>query len=237
VRVAALYDVHGNLPALEAVLADVRSEGIEALVAGGDILWGPCQSECVDRLQQAGARFIAGNCERQVLAADDGATRWCRDQLDSETQRVVADWPATFALDVAGLGRVLFCHATPRSDEEIVTRDTPDEEVRAALAETTADVVVCGHTHVQVDRRVSGGSRIVNAGSVGLPYQGEPGACWAVLGPEVELRRTTYDVEAALAILLSSGFPSAADIFPESLRGTITAESATQHFEEMRRGA
>jgi predicted phosphodiesterase len=236
-RVAALYDVHGNLPALEAVLAEVREEEIGTIVVGGDVLWGPFQRECVSALRAAGARFVAGNCERTVLAAADDNTRWSRQQLDTDTIRFVAGWPSTVALDVDGLGHVLFCHATPRSDEETITRQTSARDLVVAFADAAADVVVCGHTHVQYDRGVPGGARVVNAGSVGLPYQGEPGAYWAILGPAVELRRTSYDVEPALETLLASGFPSAGDVFPESLRGSITAESATEHFEAKRRGA
>jgi putative phosphoesterase len=237
VRVAALYDIHGNLPALEAVLAELENEDVDAVVAGGDVLWGPFQSECLTALRAVGAQFVAGNCEREVLAAADDSSLWCRQQLAAEEIATVASWPATVELDVDGLGRVLFCHATPRSDNEILTRLTPDEEVEAALAGVAADVVVCGHTHVQQNRALAGPPRLVNAGSVGLPYQGEPGAFWAIFGPDIVLRRTHYDVENAYALLAGSGFPSAAEIFDDSLRGAATAESATAFFESKRRGS
>jgi predicted phosphodiesterase len=237
VRVAALYDVHGNLPALDAVLGEVDREDVDAIVAGGDVLWGAFQSECIVALRNVGALFLAGNCEREVLGLSDVSSTWCRARLAADEIGFVSAWPATVELDVDGLGRVLFCHATPRSDDEILTRLTPDEEIADALAGTVADLVVCGHTHVQDDRSPRGAPRLVNAGSVGMPYQGERGAFWAVLGPTVELRRTTYDVNAALASLTSSGFPSAADIYGESLQGTVTAESATAYFESKRRGA
>jgi predicted phosphodiesterase len=236
VRVAALYDVHGNLPALEAVLAEVEQERVDMVVAGGDVLWGPFQSECLGALRAADALFLAGNCEREVLRAADESSRWCRDRLTADELELVSAWPATVELDVEGLGSVLFCHATPRSDDEILTRLTPDEDVRAALSGVDAAAVVSGHTHVQLDRSVPSAPRLVNAGSVGLPYQGEQGAFWALLGPDVELRRTLYDVEAALAALGASAFPSAADIFGDSLRGAASAESATAYFESMRRG-
>ena len=235
-RVAALYDVHGNLPALEAVLDDVEREEVDSVVVGGDVLWGPFQSEALAALRTIGAHFLAGNCERDVIAAVDDSSRWCRARLTPDEIALVAAWPATLELDVDGLGRVLFCHATPRSDDEILTRLTPDDDVRAALSGVAVDVVVCGHTHVQQDRLVPGAPRLVNAGSVGLPYQGEPGAFWAILGPDIELRRTRYDVEAAHTVLASSGFPSAADIFHDSLVGAVTAESASAHFESKRRG-
>jgi predicted phosphodiesterase len=236
-RVAALYDVHGNLPALEAVLAEVETEDVDAVVVGGDVLWGPFQSECLAALRARDARFVAGNCERDVLGAVNESSAWCRAQLTAGDVDFVSGWPATAELELEGLGSAVFCHATPRSDDEILTRTTPEPDVVAALSGTAADVVVCGHTHVQYDRRPAGAPRLVNAGSVGLPYQGEPGAFWALLGLEVELRRTSYDVDAALASLASSGFPSAAEIFGESLRGTASAESASAYFEAKRRGA
>ncbi len=236
-RVAALYDVHGNLPALKAVLADVAREPIDAIVSGGDVVWGPFQAECLALLQSAGALFVAGNCEREVLSKADRRSRWCREQLEPCARKVLAAWTATIELEVDGVGRVVFCHATPRSDDEILTRRTPDVDVASACGGADADLVVCGHTHVQYDRQVTGCSRLVNAGSVGMPYQGETGAFWALIGRDVQLRRTEYDVEAALSALASSGFPSALESFGESLRGTASAESATAYFESKRCGA
>ena len=232
-RVAALYDIHGNLPALEAVLAELALDPPDAIVVGGDVLWGPYQSECVGLLRDVGARFISGNCERAVLHEDSDADRWCRGQLDAELLTDVGTWPMTLELDVDGLGWVLFCHATPRSDDEIITGLTPDAAVAEAFGGIAADVVVCGHTHVQVDRVVPGAPRLVNAGSVGLPYEGEPGAFWALLGGKVEHRKTAYDVESAIARLCETAFPSVEDVFCE-LRGGTTAASASEYFEGLR---
>ena len=105
------------------------------------------------------------------------------------------------------LGQVLFCHATPRSDSEIFTRATPEETLRPVLDGSGAALVVCGHTHMQFDRKV-GATRVVNAGSVGMPF-GEPGAFWLLLGPEVELRRTSYNLEAAAQLVRASSYPLA----------------------------
>ena len=236
-RVAALYDVHGNLPALEAVLAEVGQLGVDAIVSGGDVLWGPLQQECLDLLSEANALCVRGNCERGVLAPTTESERWCADRLTESDRELVAGWPLTLSLTVPSLGEVLFCHATPRNDAEILTRSTPDDEVREALAGVTADVVVAGHVHVQDDRATPGAPRLVNAGSVGLPYEGVPGACWALLGETVELRRTEHDVERAASVLASAGFPSFSDTFEESVRGLVAAESATAYFEQKRRGA
>ncbi|HUG64562.1 MAG TPA: metallophosphoesterase family protein [Gaiellaceae bacterium] len=233
-RVAALYDIHGNLPALEAVLEEVAREQVVEIVVGGDVLWGPLQSECLAALRAVRALFLAGNCERDVLSAVDEGSRWCRDRLEAEEIEFVSTWPLTLELDIDGLGRALFCHATPRSDHENLTRRTTDDDVASALSGVDADIVVCGHTHVQLDRAVPSSPRLVNAGSVGLPYQGDTGAFWAIVGVDVEFRRTPYDVERAIASLSETGFPGAADIFGGSLRGRISAESATAFFESKR---
>src|SRR3972149_4339648 len=143
-RVAALCDVHGNLPALEAVLAGVEREGVDAVGAG------------VPRLPPAAAaRIVRGNADRLVLERDDtplGA--WCADRLGPERLDAVARWPLTLELDVDGLGHTLVCHATPHSDDPIYTRLTPDAEGGRLLGPVAADVVVCGHTHIKVDRRL-----------------------------------------------------------------------------------
>jgi predicted phosphodiesterase len=243
VQVAALYDVHGNLPALEAVLADIeRLGGADEIVVGGDVLWGPMQAECLGLLREAGGAFVSGNCERDVLHPTSDVDRWCNERLAEPERSFVATWPATVELDVDGLGHVVFCHATPRDDEAILTRITPDESVAAALAGIDAAVVVCGHTHVQFDRLVPTSPRLVNAGSVGLPYEGMTGAFWASLGPGVDLRRTEYDLEQALAALGTTGFPDETgfpwfdEIFTRALAGHVAPEQATAEFEG-RRGA
>lgn len=236
-RVAALYDVHGNLPALRAVLEDVDRVGVDAIVSGGDVFWGPLQTECLSLLMRADAQFVRGNCERDVLAAATGTDRWCYDRLSESDRELAARWPLTTELEVGGLGRVVFCHATPRDDEEILTRATPDDQVRSALGDVTADVVVCGHVHVQDDRRLAGGPRVVNAGSVGMPCQGAAGAYWALLGEDVELRRTEYDVAHALEVLDEAGFPSFRETFQDALEGRVSAASATEYFEQKRSGA
>ena len=234
-RVAALYDVHGNLPALEAVLAEAEREGADLIVSGGDVVWGPQQGECLAALRAAGASFVSGNCERDVLDARSESAAWCHDRLTAEECELVAAWPSLLDLEIDELGHVLFCHATPRSDVENVTARTPAAEVAEVLAGVDADVVVGGHTHVQLDRTV-GERRLVNAGSVGLPCQGAQGAFWALLGPGVELRRTAYDVEQAVEALGASGFPHA-DAFEDAIRGRARAESATAYFESKRRAA
>lgn len=204
-RAAALYDVHGNLPALEAVLADVEQEDVGAVVCGGDLVTGPFSVEVFDLLVSIpNTCFVHGNADRLVLegVAEHGQD-WSaeRERLGEARLATIAEWPLTVELDIEGLGRTLFCHATPTADEPIFTRITPDDEVAELIGDVCTKLVVCGHTHIQFDRRLRGGMRVVNAGSVGMPYEGRPGAFWALLGREVELRRTEYDVEAAAAAI------------------------------------
>jgi len=201
-RVAALFDIHGNLPALEAVLEEAEAD---LLVAGGDVTGGAFPADTVERLRALGdgVRWLRGNLERELVelpppreaGPPPGELERIRKSLTEEQLAFLYGLPQQVELDVDGLGRVLFCHATPRNDVEIVTQLTPDERLGRILEGVAADVVVAGHTHMQDDRRVAG-IRWINAGSVGMPYEDSAGAYWALLGPEVELRRSGYDAAA-----------------------------------------
>jgi predicted phosphodiesterase len=245
VRVAALYDIHGNLPALEAVLADRRLAGADLVLVGGDVVAGPQPREVLERLLALGerARFVRGNGDRWVTGAGEpdlppqlaAEVAWCAEQLSAGQRAGVRAWPATATERVDGLGDVLFCHATPRSDMELVTPATSDDDVAAALGDTAAAAVVCGHIHVQYERAVSG-TRLVNAGSVGRPNERPAAAYWALLGgtAPIELVRTDYDVERAVAAIAESGYPS--PDLAQALREPPAAEETIAFFES-RRGA
>jgi predicted phosphodiesterase len=237
-RVAALHDIHGNLPALDAVLADVEREGVEAIVCGGDVAAGPMPEEVLERLAGLGdrVRYVMGNGDRELIApARAGDDVWGRrlafaaGRLSDAGRRLMAPWPASLALDVAGLGPVRFCHGSPRSDEEIVTSLTPPERLRPMLAGVEEATVVLGHTHVQFDRVVDD-VRWVNAGSVGMPYEREPGAYWLLLGPSVDLRRTAYDLDAAAEAIRAAGYPEAEEAIAD-LRRPPGPEEASEYFE------
>jgi predicted phosphodiesterase len=233
--VAALADIHGNVHALDAVLADPRFAAVEGVVVLGDVVAGTFPAETFDRLlgMGDGVRILRGNADRLVLEGGDEESRWVHDRLGGDRVSAVQAWPATFAIEVEHLSAVRCCHATPRDDEEILTRITPEAELAAALEGTNEPLVVGGHTHVQFDRR-TGERRFVNVGSVGRPYEGRPGAYWALLGPDVELLRTDYDVRAAAEAALGSEQPSA-EVVAETLLRPPTAEEATAEFEAMRR--
>jgi predicted phosphodiesterase len=232
-RVAALYDIHGNLPALEAVLAEVPEDAM--VVVGGDTAAGPMPAETLAALRALGHRacFIRGNADRELA---EGSTEhhapWIREQLAEEEVELLGMLDPAVVLDVDGLGPTLFCHGSPRSDEESITTVTSDDRLRRVLADVTQATIVCGHTHRQFDRRLDGW-RVVNAGSVGLPWEGLQGAFWALLGPEVELRRAEYDVDAVLDAAAAAGYPGADDL-AEGLRDEIPEpDEVARYFEEL----
>jgi putative phosphoesterase len=189
VQVAALYDIHGNLPALEAVLAEVPGDA--TIVVGGDIAEGSFPHETLERLRGLGdrVRWLRGNADRELKPGEEGLApadmlEWVRDRLSEEEIEFLFALPPTVQIE-----RTLYCHATPRNDVDIFTERTPEERLAPLFAGVDADVVVCGHTHTQFERTIAG-TRVVNAGSVGLPYEDEPGAYWLL---DLEPRRTPYE--------------------------------------------
>lgn len=247
-QVAAIYDIHGNLPALEAVLAEIDRAGVDVILVGGDLAAGPMPRETLDLLRSLGgrARLIRGNADREMVShydsrsdqAMDGGDpaqatwSWADQQLTRAQRDLLSDLPEQVVIDVDALGPTLFCHGSPRSDEEIITRATSEARMQTMLAGVREHIVVCGHTHVQFDR-VVGDKRVVNAGSVGMPYEGEPGAYWALLGPTVALQRTTYDVQRAASLIRSTGFPDAAAFAADNVLRSPSAEEATAFFEQL----
>ena len=211
--VAVLSDVHANTVALEAVLAELADVGPDLVVFGGDLTWGPepeATLALVDTLSMP-TIFVRGNADRTLLAdGDEPAERkpWLLAQHSPEARARLASFVEQASVDVVGLGPVRFSHGSPRSDEEVVTSETPEERVRAFMQGLDERVLVTAHTHLQFDRRVAG-IRSINAGSVGMSYGLGPGnACWAILGPDVELRRTPFSVERAAARYRASGDPA-----------------------------
>ncbi len=225
-RVAVFNDIHGNLPALEAVLADVHAAAVDRVVVGGDVFPGPMAHQVLARLVAlpVPVDFIYGNCEVALLEQIDRKAlskmpdsyrpimQWHADHLDDRQREFVRSWPMTMRLTVPPLGDVLFCHATPRDWNECFVRTTAEEKLRSIFEAAGAAVVVCGHTHMPFDRTV-GRTRVVNTGSIGMPF-GPPGADWLLLGPGVDLRHTAYDLGAAADRIRRTGYP-AADEFAE----------------------
>ena len=198
-------------------------------MVGGDVLPGPMPRETLTCLLDLNVpvQFIQGNGEVEVLAqmagVDTGTVperfrevvRWVAQQLHPEHARLLASWPKTLRIEIRGLGEVLFCHATPRSDTEIFTRLTPEDRLLPVFEGLNVPVVVCGHTHMQFDRTI-GRIRVVNAGSVGMPY-GEPGADWLLLGPNVQLRHTSYDLTKAAERIRDTQYPQAQEFAAQNV--------------------
>jgi putative phosphoesterase len=217
--VAAIYDIHGNLPALEAVVEEIRQLRPDLVIVGGDVIPGPMSNEIFDTLNRVDMQieYIRGNCEIAVLDHLAGSItypipeqartsiQWTARHLSPEALRQIASWPKTLCIEVSGLGRVIFCHATPRDENECFTRLTPEARLLPVFGELDASVVVCGHTHMQFDRMI-GNVRVVNAGSVGMPF-GQTGAHWLLLGPDIQLRRSQYDLEGAAARIRNTEYP------------------------------
>ena len=215
-KIAALYDVHGMPWALEAVLAELDAD---AVVLGGDLIGGPFPERVVELVRGLDAHVVRGNSEREP-------SDWDRERLTSEELDWLAALPLTESLD-----GVLYCHAAPDDDMPMTTVFTPDGVIAERFGGCEERTVVIGHTHHQFDRRV-GDLRVVNAGSVGMPYEGELAAFWTlVVDGEPQFRKTPFDIEQAIAEIESSGWPQAQAFIAENLRTAVTREQAIAVFE------
>ena len=242
-RVLALYDIHGNIDALEAVLADPAAGDPDAVLVGGDVVPGPFAAAVLDRLAaiRVPVHVLRGNGERAVAAAvgaspPDGANLAAATgpitaaELGEERSAELGALPLTVELD-----GVLYCHASPRRDDEMLTRLSPPGRWASALADVRTSVVIGGHTHQTDDRRV-GAVRFLNAGSVGLPYEGDGAARWLwVENGAPEARTTTYDAAGAGARMLAAGWPDERST-RASLIDPIDPIELTRIFEDIAQG-
>jgi len=237
VRIAVLADIHGNLPALRAVLAELDADPVAAIVVAGDQVAGPFARATLDLLDSRTetVRFISGNGEREALAADpeavpgggaSGTAVWAARDL-GERRPALRDWPIRLSLD-----GVCFCHGSPRRDDEIITRATPDPVIAEMLADTDERLVVGGHTHQQMIRSVDADRVYANAGSVGLPFEGRPGAFWMLVADGTpQLRVSPYPLEAARAEMATTGFPGLDDFLEGSPFDPLDPDWVTALFE------
>ena len=241
-RVAILADIHGNAPALDAVLAEPDVALADLIVINGDLADGPFPSETLDRLDALGSRalWLRGNGDRWLAEAHAGHFRhpdpgtdtmihWAAGCLSDARIARLAALPLSATLDVAGLGRIAVLHATARSDNEMLLVDSSMAQARAAFADLDAGLVMVGHSHMPFDRLFDR-RRVVNVGSVGLPY-GHAGASWALLGPDVVLRRSSYDERAAADLILATGMPGAEDFVTSCV---LTTESDAEALDAFR---
>ena len=215
-KIAALSDIHGNLFALDAVLEDVRSRGVDITVNLGDILSGALlPAETAERLMALELPTIRGNHERQVLAGDPErmgpSDRHAFDTLDAAQRAWVAQLPAV----LRPADGVFLCHATPHNDFDCYLEDLVDGELRPApvgrVEERSrgcdASLILCGHSHIPRVIRLRTGQLVVNPGSVGQPRSGDARASYAVWDDgEFILRKARYPVETTIAKLKLLGF-------------------------------
>jgi predicted phosphodiesterase len=235
-RIAALYDIHGNAPALRAVLAELGVLRPALVVVGGDVVAGPQPGIVLDLLLGSGLllRWVMGNADRAVLdpTADPdhpaaALDAFARTRLRPDQLALVESFEPTVVA-----GGMVFCHGSPRSDEEKLTRRTPEARYADVLSGVQQTTVVCGHTHQQFDTRAAG-HRIVNAGSVGMPYEGRPGAYWAHFDDgKPTLHRTDYDIPSAAAEIRATGAPDIDELMlRESLLDPTDPDTVAQLFE------
>lgn len=247
-KIAAIYDIHGNLPALDAVLKELEDINPDVIVVGGDIVSGPMPKQTLERIFSLTTKtyFIRGNGDREVVMAFDGKplpstmsekgkkrTKWVADQLTRSERDFLSNLSQTITLHIEGLGDVLFCHATPRSDEEIFTPITSHERLATIFSGIPQEIVVCGHTHMQFERQVDS-IRIVNSGSVGMPFADKTGAYWLLISPTgYEFRQTEYDVEAAAQEIRASGDPQGNEFADENVISLTKASKAAEFLEKL----
>ncbi|MET7683287.1 metallophosphoesterase family protein [Streptomyces sp. NPDC005423] len=208
--IAVLSDIHGVLPALQAVLDEPDVRAADLIVVTGDHVAGPQPVEVLDRLRALGdqAVLVRGNADRELVDMARGEfpsdqaweiDLWAAAQLGDEHVRFLAELPHPVTMEVDGFGKVVFCHGTPRDDDEVVLVDTHLDRWAEVFAELPADVrtVVCGHTHMPFTRYVDE-RLVVNSGSIGMPY-GQAGGSWALLQDgQVQLRHTRFDIDGAV---------------------------------------
>jgi putative phosphoesterase len=222
VKVAALYDVHAMPHALEAVLREAESERVDVVLFGGDLIGGPFPKRTLELARSVAARFVRGNAER---APSD----WEAVQLHQDDLRWLAELPLTVSLD-----GVLYCHATPIEDTPLTTVFTPTEVLVERFAGYDEGTVMIGHTHHQFDRRVED-VRVVNAGSVGMPYEDRVAAFWTLVDDgEPAFRATEFDVGRAAAEIRASGWPGAGAFVAENLLAAPSRAEAVEYFESQR---
>ncbi|WP_417763439.1 metallophosphoesterase family protein [Shewanella sp.] len=244
-RVAAVYDIHANVTALEAVLKEIATLRIDMLVVGGDVITGPMPNETLALLDsyQGNKVLLKGNAETDLLnclnhqpmhTLTPYATHqihWLAKTLKQEYIQQIVNWQFSSEIHSPELGRMLFCHATPRDNHEIFTEQTPVEQLTPMLGRHRADVIVCGHTHMPYERRLTQ-CRIVNAGSAGMPV-GSNGASWVLLDGQISFKLTTYDIEAAAQRIRQSSYPDAENFVQQQILNVPDIASQQQLLAEL----
>lgn len=238
-KIAAISDIHGNLPALETVLTEIEREAVDEMIVCGDVIAGPMPAEVCARLRALSipTRYILGNAETWLIRHLEGQpinafsprgneeTVWYAAKLSENAMAWIRTWEMRVALDIPRLGGVLFCHATPQNNMDVFTAETPEEKAMPFFEGVTAKLVVCGHTHMQYERTI-GEIRVCNTGSIGMPF-GAPGAHWLLLEDgKIEFRQTAYDREAAAKLIRATDYPAAEEFATGNVLSVPSKEEA-----------
>ena len=243
--IAALYDIHGNLPALEAVLQELQQYEIDQVIIGGDVVPGPMAAACLNTLKSLKypTRFVIGNCENTILTLKKGGSppalppkvlsvfEWTANELSPSDLEEIGQWSNTIELSDSTFGKLLFCHASPRNDTDIYTRETKEKKLKPLFEGVTADVVICGHTHMQFDRFI-GSIRTINAGSVGMPF-GKTGAYWLLIDQTIQLMHTKYDLEDAARRIRLTEYPEAEEFASNNVLSPPSEEEMIVRFNQV----
>ena len=247
--IATLYDIHGNLPALEAVLEQVSILPVTEIVIGGDVVLGPMPQVCLERLDQLDVpcTFIMGNCDRMVLETRRGQKvmgvpdfvieqlHWVKEQLSDDWMDRMEDWLFRKTIDTNGLGAVCFCHATPHSDTDIFSEGTPKASIIPLFDDSAERTFVVGHTHMQFDRLV-GKKRIINSGSVGMPFD-KIGAHWLVISDDIECCTTAYDFQGASKMIENTSYPGKTKFVENHVLNVPGKETIMESFKRVEVGS
>lgn len=248
-KIAALYDIHGNFPAMKAVLAELEAIEPDLIIIGGDIVSGLMPSETLDCLldlrKKTAVKFIRGNGDREVVEASQGlelptlseqgkqTQKWTAEQLTDKHLVFLANLDKTITVQTDSIGDLLFCHAAPNSDSDLFTCRSDEQRLQKLFGKVKQHIVVCGHTHMQFMLTFEDKS-IYNAGSVGMPFAEQPGAYWLLVdGDNVEFKRTDYDLNAAARLMRHSGDPFAETFINDNLLQVPTEEEALKMLEKM----
>ena len=240
-KIAAIYDIHGNLPALEAVIKVIKEIDPDHIVVGGDVVTGPMPVECLEALKELNESYqmsyIHGNAESEVLRAvageeprgftenNDAIAQWVASKLSAEQLEEIKSWSLTCTIENAHGDEILFCHATPQNDIDVFTSNSSDEKVERFFEGVTNPMVVCGHTHMQIERELEN-TRLINAGSVGMSFT-SPGAYWLLIADgEVSFNHTMYNLEDAAARLSKTDFPNVEAFVANNVLSTKSEDDA-----------
>lgn len=244
-KIAAIYDIHANPVALKAVLNDIEKIKVDLIIVGGDVVSGPMANETLSLLEKVTTpkKYILGNAELEVLRYLNGEeinglseraneeARWVSEQLTPKHKNLIRSWTKTELIELRGLGNVVFCHGTPRSDVEIFTKLTSKEKLLSIFEKVDASIVICGHTHMQFDLKV-GNTRVINAGSVGMAF-GKTGADWLLIDNEIHFKHTVYDLEKAAELVRKSNYPHAESFVLNNILETPSEDNALQMLTKM----